>query len=112
MELHIKHKRLLARHTLELDQHQRSVDNCHKVLESWHAMEKASLNQELNLQKSVLRAAHASELDAMDSAIQTLGCSLEVLDAPFIGKKDRKSLHLRGISFIYLHLKGFTWFTP
>ena len=68
-ELYIKHECLLARHTLELDQHKKSVDNCHKVLESWHGMEKALLDQELHQQESVLEAVHASELDAMDSII-------------------------------------------
>ena len=68
-ELHIKHEHLIARHTQELEEQEKSVDNHHTVLESRYEVERASLNQELDLQKLVLKAAHASELDTMDSAI-------------------------------------------
>ena len=68
-ELHVQCECLLARHILESGQHEKLVAKHRKVLKSWHEMEKASLDQEIDLQKSVLRMAHTSEVDAMDFAI-------------------------------------------
>ena len=54
-------------------------------------MEKASLDQELDLQESVLKAAHALELDTMDSTIRTLKSGLEILGLTTVDKKDEKA---------------------
>ena len=65
--------------------------NHRKVLESWHKMEKASLHQDLNVEQSVLRVGHASELDAMDSVIRAMGRSLKVLDPLSVSEEGRKA---------------------
>ena len=67
------------------------MDNHHKVLESWYGVEKVLLDHELDLQESVLKAAHESELDTMDSTIQTLKHGLEILGLTTVDKKDEKA---------------------
>ena len=52
-----------------MSRHEHSAANCLKVLESRHEFEWASTHQDLNVKQSVLKAAHTSELDAMDAII-------------------------------------------
>ena len=111
VKLHIKHECLITRHTQELEQQGKSADNCCMVLESQQEMERALLTQELNLQESVLKAAHASELDTMDSTILTLGCSLEILDFTIPDKKDKKATTSGASQIFCLSFEGFVQFT-
>ena len=43
--------------------------NCLKVLESQQELEQASTHQDLDVEWSVLRVAHMSELDTVDAII-------------------------------------------